>query len=231
MMKYNLPNDFKEVEIVSSEVSDGSMTTDTKDGLKRARKLLKKIGTTSPLCYMEQVHGNKILIAERDGFYRNADGLVTKRNFVLSVKTADCVPVMIYDPKAQIFGAVHAGREGIIKRILSLNLKRILKELSSNPRDLMVFIGPHIRLENYPIGLDAIRDLDISIWGKFIKNVDGKSCFDLTSAAISELEGIGVMDQNIIDCKIDTFADARFFSCRRDREKEGERFLTAIYKK
>lgn len=229
-MKYNLPQDFAGVFIYSSEVSDGLMAMGTKAGRQNAKNFLDKIGAISPLCHIAQIHSNKIILAENAGIFENTDGIVTQKNLTLAVKTADCVPVMIYDPKTKLIGAIHAGRKSIIRGILSKSLSSILKKCFSDPKDLRVFLGPHIRVESYNLLNKTAEGLKDTKWAKFMPEIEGRIRFDQTAATCAELEEVGIKAENIIDCNIDTFRDDRFYSARKTPEDEKIRFLTVIFK-
>src|SRR3989338_3312478 len=74
---------------------------------------------------VRQVHGNKVIIVEnaagsRRSFLEEADGLVTKTaRLPLAIRTADCLPVFLYDQRQQCIGLIHAGWKGGQKNIIT----------------------------------------------------------------------------------------------------------------
>ena len=69
--------------------------------------------------------------------------------------TADCAPVLIYDPVNNLIGALHAGWKGAYKKIVSTTLRKF-KLSGSNFKNLIVIIGPCIGKENYEVKNDFI---------------------------------------------------------------------------
>ncbi len=229
-MKYNLPQDFARVSIFSSEISDGIMAMGTEEGRQNAKKFLNKTGAKPALCHMTQIHENRIILIDHGGLYENVDGIVTRENLTLAVKTADCVPVMIYDPETKLIGAIHAGRKSIVGGILSESLLNILNKCASDPNNLRVFLGPHIRVASYNLLPETTSGLKDTKWARFMPEIEGRIHFDQTAATCAELEEIGIKAENIVDCGIDTFEDGRFFSARRTPKDDKIRFLTVIFK-
>jgi len=230
-MKYKSGDKFAGISIFSSEISDGQMSLGTLEGRENANKFLKKIGSGQPLSHMAQVYSNRIEVVETPGLFEGIDGLVTREKLTLGVKSSDCIPVMIYDPKSSLIGAIHAGREPLTKGILSDSLGQILEKQNIDPGNLLVFLGPHIRVDSYPLRKKSVDELSQTKWFKYLKKIDGKLHFDLTEAAKAELVKTGVLAENMYDCGIDTFKDSRFFSFRRRPETDKvENFLTVVFK-
>jgi len=229
-MEFKLPDTFAKVKIFSSEVSDGPMNRLLKEGRDSFRKFLKKIGANKPLASGGQPRHSQIEIIKKSAFYLNADGLLTKGDYVLAVKTADCIPLLLYDPETFLIGAIHVSRKNLISGIIGKSLKNSLKKLKTNPLSVKIFLGPHIRQKNYDLKEDSYRPLLGTKWESFLKNKNSKRYFDLTGAAIDELEAIGIIKDNIYDSKVDTFSSDMCFSARRSKGIVGV-FATVIFKK
>src|SRR5205085_8630708 len=87
------------------------------------------------------------------------DGVVTNSpDLVLTVKVADCVPVLIVDRKRRAIGAFHAGWRGTAKRIVGKGIGLMRVEYESDPRDLYAAIGPCIGQCCYPVGPEVIEE-------------------------------------------------------------------------
>ena len=230
-MEYKLPKIFEGVRIVSSQKTDGSMNIRTHSGLENALKFLQKNNIALPFCFTEQTHETEIATVSKPGSISSADGLLTKENFVLAVRTADCVPLILYARNSGLIGAIHISRRNLIAGMISNSLKSALLKKKIQPNEVGVFLGPHIRAANYEIKDDISRVLRGSKWEKFIKEVGSKYFFDLTAGVICEFEEIGIMRDNIADCKIDTFTSDIFFSARRQKpDSLTKTFLTVVYK-
>jgi len=216
-------------KVFCSEVQDGQMDMQTEQGQQNAKAFLSKVGAFEQLCYMTQVHGAEIVFVDRPGSFESVDGLIADQDFTLAVKTADCIPVVFCAENSKIFGAIHAGRKSITEGILSDSLAQKIRELSLSPEDIFVFLGPHIRKENYNLLEGTFEALKDTKWTQFISNREGQNYFDMTAAATWQLVKVGVLKENIIDSGIDTFDDPAFFSARQDPDNPNIRFLTVIF--
>lgn len=109
--------------------------------------------TPEQTVFTQQIHSDIIdCVTQADcgrGLLRpvghGCDGLVT--NFpgvVLTVFTADCTPVLLYDPVARAIGAVHAGWRGTALAITARAVERMGKEFGSRPEDIRAAVGPCI---------------------------------------------------------------------------------------
>lgn len=247
-MKYDLPKIFSGVEIISSEISDGPMNFDLPEGQENIQKFLAKNKITKPLVTCSQPHKTKITIAENPGRIVGADGILANEDFALGVKTADCVPLMLYDPSSGLIGAIHVSRGNLLAGIIFTSLNNFLCQLlttnysfESEPNRgsslrvedrLLVFFGPHIRLKNYPVKEEQVAEIKKTAPGrKFLKKIAGKYHFDMTGATRFELEKIGIRAENVFDSGIDTFVSSGFFSSRRAEPNLPIKvFLSVIFK-
>jgi copper oxidase (laccase) domain-containing protein len=134
-------------------------------------------------CCAQEVHGSEIAIIKhapkkqngRCEFIPNVDGLITDdSNLVLGITVADCAPVWIVDPKRQAVAIVHSGKRGTEAGIVPKAIRLLQTNFGSEPRDLIVTIGPCIRPPCYEIdfaktireqasqaGVEEIRDEEI----------------------------------------------------------------------
>lgn len=229
-MKFKLSNNFSNVEIFSSEATDGPMNFNLPEGPQNIEKFLAKNKITSPLVTCSQPHKTKISIARRPDRILGADGLLTTSNFALGIKTADCIPLMIYNPKTGLIGAIHVSRNNLIDGIISISLASELKKLKIENRKMMAFLGPHIRVKNYPLKDESAVKIKSTKFAKYLINYNDRTHFDLTAAAISQLAEIGFLEENIEDSKIDVFSSQKFFSSRRIKEEDFGVFITVIFK-
>ncbi len=115
------------------------------------------------LVWQEQVHGvrvHAVVDANRGQTVRGVDALVAGKPssglpLVLSVHTADCVPVLLFDPVNQVIGAAHSGWRGTLGHITSASIAS-MAALGANIADIRVIIGPHIGSCCYAVAKDRI---------------------------------------------------------------------------
>jgi polyphenol oxidase len=87
-----------------------------------------------------------------------ADGMMTGQpGVLLAIQTADCIPVLIADPKQRVVAAFHAGWRGTVKRIVEKGVGRMRIEFGTNPEDCLAAIGPGIGPCCYAVG-EEVRD-------------------------------------------------------------------------
>ncbi|HTX16684.1 MAG TPA: peptidoglycan editing factor PgeF [Candidatus Baltobacteraceae bacterium] len=88
-----------------------------------------------------------------------ADALFTReRGVVLAVQTADCIPILLADPKQRAVGAIHSGWRGTLHRIAAKALGRMQMEFGTRPEDVIAALGPGIGRCCYEVGSDVARE-------------------------------------------------------------------------
>ena len=89
---------------------------------------------------------------------KNTDGVVTdKKDLVLSIQVADCIPIYLVDPVKKVFGIIHAGWRGIVQKIHCNALKEFINK-GSKLNKIKVFLGPSIKSCCFEIQSDIIVD-------------------------------------------------------------------------
>jgi len=162
-------------------------------------------------------------------FLNETDAVITNLNGVcVAIKTADCVPVLLYDPKRKMVAAIHAGWRGTIQNIVFVAIQKMVKEFGTDPEDLIAGIGPSISPEVYEVGEEVWKQFDPEFYLALNPEKADKKLLDLWSANYQQLIKAGVPAENIEVARICTFSDPdRFFSARRDGIKTG-RMATGI---
>ncbi len=103
-----------------------------------------------------QVHGDYISVIKDKGSV-TADALITtEKNIGLAISTADCVPLIIYDPVWKIAAISHQGWRGILQELPS-KLVQTFKKMGSRPDTLRAAIGPSINLCCFEVSADVYR--------------------------------------------------------------------------
>ena len=131
-----------------------------------------------------------------------ADALVTKRaNGGLMVRSADCVPILLYGQSTVAIGVIHAGWRGLIAGVISSTLDQFIS-LGTDQSTLSVVIGPSARVCCYEVdsptdGAPMLRPQLGSSNQRFLINRGGKTYLDLVGLATAQLLGAGVNQSSI----------------------------------
>jgi len=102
-------------------------------------------------CLIKQIHSNNIVLTSELNSQRivNADGIIcNNKNQNLWIYTADCMPILFADKYQRKIAAIHCGRKGLEKNIIS-NVIKIFEINGSSRKDILVAIGPSISGDNY----------------------------------------------------------------------------------
>jgi YfiH family protein len=165
----------------------------------------------------DQVHGENIVRVDdlnvRAVRTVHADALITDvPGIAVGVETADCVPVLLFDPVKPAVAAVHAGWKSTVKKIVQKTVHRMHEEFGSEPRRLIAAFGPAIGPECYEVDehvMGRVREA-FSFWNEVsTPRGDDHWNLDLLKANKLELLQIGLLEQNVHALGLCT-------SCRRD---------------
>ena len=109
-----------------------------------------------PSVAMKQIHSSIIhQISDLPEQPLAGDGLITRTpKIVLTVRTADCIPVLLVDPVQHAVGAFHAGWRGTLARIVEKGVGEMRKAFRSQPEDMLAAIGPGIHRCCYEVSED-----------------------------------------------------------------------------
>lgn len=146
-----------------------------------------------------QRHTDNVQVLYHDQEPKIADAVITNRKGILiGVQVADCVPILLYDRKRYIIGAVHAGWRGTAAGILKNTIKAMMDRFFSSPRDILVAFGPSIRWCCYGVGYEVIDAIEKSTGkGEYYMNRGDKYYLDLQTANKYQLLSIGIPTENI----------------------------------
>lgn len=187
-----------------------------------ARPLLAVHGLDAEPAYARQVHGAAVIPVERGGRAGHADALTTARaGLPLCISTADCLSIVLYDPRAGRLGAVHAGWRGTVQSVTRAAVAA-LGDAGSAAADLVVAIGPSIGPCCYEVDAPVIERLEATFpgtWGAWATpKGPGKWMLDLWAANLDQLTGAGVRPERIDTLRLCTGCRPDLlFSYRRER--------------
>ena len=218
---------------------------DDPECVARNRQILCESLPVCPLCLAipRQVHGNAVRVlrqdflqmteAQREDILQNVDALVTGvPGCCLCISTADCVPILLYDPCRRVVAAVHAGWRGTVRHVVREALGEMARTFHVRPADVWAGIGPSISLDAFEVG-DEVWEAFASA-GFPMPSVSrrdaatGKWHIDLWESNRRELLQCGLHASHVEVAGICTYRHSgRFFSARRLGAKSG-RILSGI---
>lgn len=198
------------------------------DNSKRG-EFLRELGLFSDnLVMVKQVHGSEIVVAERPDpelLDTPADGLITKTpGLVLGIRTADCVPVIFWDPVQKVAGIAHGGWKGVKDGIIAQMLKIFEKSCGTKMGDLRVAIGPSIRKCCYEVGKEFL-----GYFPGFYRGKDAaQGHLDLVGVIRSRLLKRGIPEGQVHDTGLCTACENKKFFSYRLESQTRERILSVI---
>lgn len=172
-----------------------------------------------------QVHSNNITHVNGNGgvnFYDETDGLIGGHGDVLVIKSADCLPVIVYDKVNESIAAVHSGWKGTANSIVKEAITKMVS-LGSKAADLKVYVGPHIQKASFEV-MDDVKNVfekNFSYEGIIEKKDETHYLIDLGKVVKCDAISMGVKEKNIYVSSLDTVTDERFHSYRRDKKDYG----------
>ncbi len=187
------------------------------------RRFLTAIGAQGPRMAMSnQVHENHVRVitkadVKEDPYEKvtyEADGLVTDLPGVtLVIFSADCLPILYYDPVRQVVAAAHAGWRGTASDIAGAVVRKMEEVYGCDPQNILAAIGPGIG----PCCFETHEDVPNAMMSAFSTPVlkylhiqeNGKYSVDLKGINAMRLEKAGVPTENIGVCELCT-------SCHQD---------------
>ncbi|MDY6407125.1 MAG: peptidoglycan editing factor PgeF [Pseudomonadota bacterium] len=177
---------------------------------------------------MNQVHSaDALFITEKPHNLPSVDALITKSPHLnLTVKTADCAPILLADPESQMIAAIHAGWKGAFQGIIENTILEMIHH-GAHIQSIYAGIGPHIQKSSFEMGQD-IQSLFPKTEECFFIFKDSKIFFDFDAYVIHRLQRAGV--EHIETVGDDTYPDPRYFSYRRSPSDKGRQFSSIVIK-
>jgi YfiH family protein len=151
------------------------------------------------------VHGNHVRVVTRDDLHVHgandvhADAMITQdHRLALTLRFADCVPVLFHDPVKGAIGIAHAGWKGIVNGTLIETVHTMQRAFGSRPQDILAGVGPCIGPDKFEVGEDVATAIQTAVRVPIIERRGGnegaetKPRVNLWAAARSQLESAGV---------------------------------------
>jgi hypothetical protein len=207
-----------------------------------------------PLIALKQIHSAVIWpFASVPKDPRKGDAALTKTSgLLLAVQTADCVPILLVDPKKRVVAAVHAGWRGTLARILEKTVGELHAHYNSNPAGLLAAIGPSIGPCCYEVGVELVIQFNSQFAGAadyFDEPRSGEEPnplqwmnmmppghqpppknvhLDLPKANRSQLLAAGLQEKYIFSSNLCTACHPSLFFSYRKQGPQSGRLLSAI---
>ena len=181
-----------------------------------------------------QAHSDRVRrIPQEQDDITGVDALITnERGVRIGVKTADCVPILLYDSRREAIADSHSVWKGTVKNIIRSAIARMTDEFHTASADILAVIGPCIHLEAFEVGeevYDMFKEDYPSL--SFPANREGAKChIDLPGICRQQLIDCGVNDSNIeVRPECTWTLHDRFFSARRlGKQFDRQRIINAV---
>ena len=226
--------------IVNIQVMDGLLSYSMGSGVE-AFSSMRDAVLPYHVVTGHQVHGTKIAVItdpevgrdDLDGY----DAFITNlKGCAIGVRTADCIPVLLYDPKNAAVAAIHSGWKGTLNRISQKTIFKMKELFGTVPANLKAVIGPGICRKCFQVGEEVVNyfkgngiDIEpIYFWdGPKQEGMKGGHHLDLIEENRLLLVECGVPADSIQVSGICTYEDTRFYSARREGRECG-RIINSI---
>lgn len=187
---------------------------------------------TTDLASVRQVHSDVIVVAEHTGCLAEGDALITNRpGITLSIRTADCLPILMADPIHRAVAAIHAGWRGVVLGIIPKTVQAMADRFGARPEDLIVAIGPGIGGCCFEVGPEVA--VQFQEWFPERDDLASRTRVDLIETITRQLRrnngtvGHLATAQHLDTAHLCTVCYAALFhSYRRDREQAGRMTAT-----
>lgn len=212
------------------DIKNPRFTGDSPDIFANNRVLLagKLMIKPEQLVFPRQTHTNCVAeisdIPERE--LNETDALVTnKTGICLCVQTADCVPVLLFDPVKNVIAAVHAGWRGTVNKIAEVAVQKMVEKYGASPKNIIAAIGPSISPDIYEVGEEVVEMVIQNIPNTEMvlqKNKSENFHLNLWEANRQVLLNAGLSEKNIqILAECSYLQSSKYYSARKEGVQTG----------
>jgi YfiH family protein len=192
------------------------------DRRTRTEEFSRLFPAPSGVVWAEQVHGGSVAFVDRRQetpmTIAGCDALLTVTPGVaLVIRTADCLPIVVSDPRHRAIGIAHAGWRGLTAQLLLRLVAAFCRTVHSDPAQLRVAIGPAIRACCYEVSPDFARRFE-----PFVERIKGRFTCDLPAVARHQLQRGGIRPAHLLDSQRCTACEPdHWYSVRREGDATG----------
>jgi YfiH family protein len=201
------------------------------------RTLLPSPFTEKPFFFTDQVHGVQGIevtpqtVKSIPPFMHEADFMITAyRDVALGVVTADCVPLVLYDPTKPALAIVHAGWRGSVAGILKNTVRKMTEIYVSDPHELQLIIGPAARGCCYEIGPEVLQIIRTFTWAdQVLQQRNNRWYADMIMFNVCLAQNLGIKAHLInIDGICCTICNPQYCSYRRQGASANRQISIAL---
>lgn len=173
------------------------------------------------LATLKQIHSDRVIEADRAGCLGEGDALITNHpGILLSIRTADCLPILMADPRNRAVAAVHAGWRGVVQEITSKTIEAMTARFGTDPAELVIGIGPGIGCCCFEVGAEVATQFAHFFPER--SDLSGRGRVDLLETTRRQVRRNGVKAGLLATAELCTSCQAgQFHSYRRDRDRAG----------
>ena len=220
-----------------SSLNLGYSTGDRKDFVDKNWQLVKnRLNISGPFHHiiLNQIHSDIIIEINNSSKLKNSnnlkgDAIITNiKRVLINVLTADCVPVLLYDPVKSVIATIHAGWRGTAKRIVIKTVLAMKENFQSSAKNILACIGPSIGPCCYEVK-DDVSSVFLPDYPESVEVRKGKTYLNLVSIVKDQLIIEGLSEGNIETSNICTKCNSHiFYSSRAAGNLPTGRFATGI---
>jgi YfiH family protein len=188
------------------------------------RRMMQAMGTQQWLTSW-LVHGSHVRVVDQRDLGQDdvhADAMVTAtRGMALTLRFADCIPVLFHDRRRDVIAVAHAGWKGVANGVLPATVRTMREAFGCDPADVCAGIGPSIGPEKFEVGADVAAEIQRAVAEPVVRERPGdKPHVDLWRAARRQLRDAGLVEIEVAG--LCTASDTHeWFSHRAERGRTG----------
>ncbi len=169
-----------------------------------------------PAAFLKQVHGATchVVDAASDRTLEGDAILTSTKGLSIALRSADCVPLALYDAKNHAAAMVHAGWRGAVAGVVPAALKSMQEHFGTVPENLTAYIGPCARWCCYEVGPVVAEQVPASA----LQTREGRTYLDMPTLVIEQL---GIAPDRVLCEYTCTICSPQYHSYRRDGDKAG----------
>lgn len=224
-----------------SSLNFRTLGIDSKENVLENLRRIKEAKGFCDVCKGKQAHTDRVIEINNENkeeyLFSNfstdeADGyIVSEENIATLITTADCNPIIIFDPTNRVVANVHAGWKGVINRIYINAIKMMIQKYNSNPEELIVCIGPSIRKCCFTSSEESFKEKFTSTFenSEDWLEYENEETFhiDLITILKNEFKKVNVKEENIHIADICTRCNTQdFYSYRYTVQHKEEDYAT-----
>jgi YfiH family protein len=198
---------------------------ETRDGSRR--RVAQALAGRGRLHLLHQVHGTAVARAPWEGRPTADAAVAGESGLVLGIETADCLPVLLVDPRRRAVAAAHAGWRGTTKGVARAALDALVAG-GSRPGDVLAALGPNIGPCCYEVGPELVPEFGPGGEPFFRPGRGDRLMLDVRAANVAQLRAAGIPEANIHHVADCTRCEADKYHSYRREGRDGGRMISFV---